>query len=948
MVIASSNTNHEYAHYNTTTSTGDTVTLTFVPDEANLLSGEGYIRSADGTDRVTKAALAMTSWSQNTQLRFSTLSGTTYDGAVTYSVKLTDWAGNTDTFVTTTDSSKVTIDNTKPNLTSMVIASSNTNHEYAHYNTTTSTGDTVTLTFVPDEANLLSGEGYIRSADGTDRVTKAALTMTSGSQNAELSFSTLSGTTYDGAVTYSVKLTDWAGNTDTFVTTTDSSKVTIDNTKPKLTSMVIASSNTNHEYAHYNTTTSTGDTVTLTFVPDEANLLSGEGYIRSADGTDRVTKAALAMTSGSQNAELSFSTLSGTTYDGAVTYSVKLTDWAGNTDTFVTTTDSSKVTIDNTKPKLTSMVIASSNTNHEYAHYNTTTSTGDTVTLTFVPDEANLLSGEGYIRSADGTDRVTKAALAMTSWSQNTQLRFSTLSGTTYDGAVTYSVKLTDWAGNTDTFVTTTDSSKVTIDNTKPNLTSMVIASSNTNHEYAHYNTTTSTGDTVTLTFVPDEANLLSGEGYIRSADGTDRVTKAALTMTSGSQNAELSFSTLSGTTYDGAVTYSVKLTDWAGNTDTFVTTTDSSKVTIDNTKPKLTSMVIASSNTNHEYAHYNTTTSTGDTVTLTFVPDEANLLSGEGYIRSADGTDRVTKAALAMTSGSQNAELSFSTLSGTTYDGAVTYSVKLTDWAGNTDTFVTTTDSSKVTIDNTKPKLTSMVIASSNTNHEYAHYNTTTSTGDTVTLTFVPDEANLLSGEGYIRSADGTDRVTKAALTMTSGSQNTELSFSTLSGTTYDGAVTYSVKLTDWAGNTDTFVTTTDSSKVTIDNTKPKLTSMVIASSNTNHEYAHYNTTTSTGDTVTLTFVPDEANLLSGEGYIRSADGTDRVTKAALAMTSGSQNAELSFSTLSGTTYDGAVTYSVKLTDWAGNTDTFVTTTDSSKVTIDNTKPKLTSMVIA
>ena len=175
--------------------------------------------------------------------------------------------------------------------------------------------------------------------------------------------------------------------------------------------------------------------------------------------------------------------------DGAVTYSIAFSDTAGNAGTAVTS-GSGSVTTDTTAPTLSNVSITSDNSTSTLAKAN------DDVTLTFTASES-ISTPTVTFRS--GGDAITDGSVVYRNTSGNTWTAVYTANASDTDGAVTYSIAFSDTTGNAGAAVTS-GSGSVTTDTTAPTLSSVSLASDNTNTSKAK------AGDDVTLTFTASKS----------------------------------------------------------------------------------------------------------------------------------------------------------------------------------------------------------------------------------------------------------------------------------------------------------------------------------------------------------------------------------------------------------------------------------------------------------
>jgi putative heme degradation protein len=547
------------------------------------------------------------------------------------------------------------------------------------------------------------------------------------------------GSDAEGAVAFSIAFADLAGNVGSTVTgTTNSSNIAYDITAPTLSSVTIASANSNTAKAK------TGDVITLGFSSSET----------IAPSAAIAGHAITAVNTGGNNWTASY-TMTGTDAEGTIAFSIAFSDAAGNAGTAVTaTSNSSSVVFDRTAPSLSSVVITSGNSNTAYAK------AGDVVTVNFTATET-LLSPVMTI----ATHAITPVNITANAW-----MASYTMIGSDAEGTIAFSIAFSDAAGNAGTTVTTTsNSSSVVFDRTVPSLSSVVITSGNSNTAYAK------TGDVITLGFSSSETIAPSAAiaGHAITAVNT------------GGNNWTASY-TMTGTDAEGTIAFSIAFIDASGNAGTTVTaTSNSSSVVFDRTAPSLSSVAITSGNSNTAYAK------AGDVVTVNFTATET-LLSPVMTI----ATHAITPVNI-----TANAWTASYTMTGTETEGIIPFSLAFTDRAGNAGISVTgSTDNSKVVYDMTRPVLPVVLIGSSHPISSIAV------PGNTVTISFTASEGIL------------TPAVTLAGHTISASNTgtNTWEAAYIMQLTDTEGTVTYSIAFRDMAGNTGIAVTaTTNGSKV-------------------------------------------------------------------------------------------------------------------------------------
>jgi hypothetical protein len=247
-----------------------------------------------------------------------------------------------------------------------------------------------------------------------------------------------------------------------------------------------------------------------------------------------------------------------------------MADEAGNTATV--TSAGSNVVVDNTAPTLSSVTIASNNTNDAYAKV------GDVITLSITSSEDLTAAPTVFLagRSATVND-VGGSASNFT----------ATITGSTTDtqGQVAISIAFTDLTGNAGTTVTaTTNGSSVTYDRAVPTLSAVTVTSNNDNTAYAKQ------GDIVTLSFTSSEnvqaSPTVTMDGNAATVSGSNTSWTAAYTMQNGDT--------------EGDVNFTIDFTDISGNSGTQVTSlTSGNKIVYDETIPTLPTVDISSNNSN-------------------------------------------------------------------------------------------------------------------------------------------------------------------------------------------------------------------------------------------------------------------------------------------------------------------------------------------------------------
>ena len=517
----------------------------------------------------------------------------------------------------------------------------------------------------------------------------------------------------------------------------------------------------------------------------------------------------------------------------------------------------SVATFSNVPPTVPTATMASNNATTTLAK------TGNVITVSFMtsvtPASTPTATIAGIAATVSGSG---------TSWTAT-----RTVVGGDTNGAAAFSLSFQNAGGCTATRTTVTSGSAVTIDTVAPTIPTGTIASNNATTPLAK------AGNTITLTFttseIPASTPVVTIAGTSAAVGGSGTSWTATKTVVGGDTN--------------GVAAFSISISDAAGNTAVRTTTTNSSSVTIDTTAPTIPIATITSNNASPSLVK------AGDTITLTFTTSETPA-----------STPTVTINGTAATvSGSGTSWTATKTVVGGDTNGVAAFSISISDAAGNTTARITTTNSSSVTIDTAAPTIPIATIASNNASPSLAK------AGDTITLTFTTSEAPASTPTVTINGAAAT----------VSGSGTSWTATKTVVGGDTNGVVTFSISISDAAGNSASRTTTTNSSSVTIDTSAPTIPSVSIASNNANPTVA------GTGDIITLSFTTSEAPAstpvvtIAGTSATVSGSGTSWTATKTVASCSGN-----------------LVTFSISISDAAGNASSRSTTTDGSQVSINPT----------
>ncbi len=565
----------------------------------------------DGTQIGTTTSNGSGAWSYD-------YTGTTLaEGAYSFTAKETV----SGTMSGASNAYRVILDTTPPTLTSITA-------DQSYINIADKTAASATL------AGAEVGSTYaltISSSGGGTNVTRNGTIATAADAFSSLDLSGLN----DGTLTYSITLTDTAGNTTTRTTT-----IIKDTVAPTLTSITAGQS-------YINAANKTAASATL------AGAEVGSTYaltISSSGGGTNVTRSGTVASATDAFSSLDLSGLG----DGTLTYSVVLTDAAGNTTTRTTTE-----TKDIVAPALTGAVhIASNNATTTLAK------TGNTVTLTFTTDGTET-----------GTPTVTidGHAATVTNPSGHNFSATYTMAGTEAEAAVTFSISASDLAGNAMTAVTAvTDASSVTFDKTPPHVATATMSSNNAT------NTLAKVGDVITVAFATDGTQ-----------NGTPTATIAghAVTVTHVSGNNYTATYTMASGDSQGAVAFTIDASDLAGNAMTEITAvTSGSAVTFDKTAPDAPTAVTLTPVGGTVVSNTLNTTNTNMTAQATITAGQATGGKAELYIGATliatDSTILVGDSAVTFDLGKASAAALEAAV---TVGGTAT--VKLYDAAGNSTT---------------------------------------------------------------------------------------------------------------------------------------------------------------------------------------------------------------------------------------------------------------------
>jgi large repetitive protein len=674
-----------------------TTAFTFSNAEVGATYAYTVVSDADDSESVTGAGTITSAAQKVTGIDVSGLD----DGTLTYTVTVTSADG--ETVVTLT--AAATLDQIAP--TGYQISADRTYY-------TSSTASSLSFTFTGAEI----GATYyytVTSDEGTGTVSASGTIASATQQVTGVNVSALS----DGVLTIGVYLVDPAGNVGDLVAAVP----VLDRTAPSGYSITISDADT--------------DDHTVAFKFAGAELLSTYDYTitdaagNSVTGSDYVT---------SQTLEVTGINVASLADDGDLTFRVYLTDLAGNRGDTVT------AAIDRTAPVGYTITVNDSKI-----------STAESKTVGFTFADAEVGATWTCTVTSSGDDNATtltfngSSAIALATESV-TGLDVSPLP----DGTLTFTVTLTDAAGNVGEATTAT----ATLDKTAPGEFTITpgatIVDADLADAFGFVISGAETFTTYTYTITS------SGDAGAASVTGSGTITLDAY-LVSGIDISSLS---------DGVLTITVTITDAAGNS----TTVSDSTATLEQGASSGYSVAF-------DEALYNQT----DAKTASFTITKAEIGTTCTYtITDKDGkyvTNSANPVPIASV-GQQVSGIDVSSLA----DGTLTLSVTLTDSHTNVGNAATAT----ATLDKTAPTGYTVYVS-----------DTTIDSTEATKFSFTIEDITAEDGLTYsyeITSSNGGTAVTYSDLVVsTSGTQ--EISGIDVSGLS-DGDLTIKVTLFDAMGN--------------------------------------------------------------------------------------------------------------------------------------------------
>lgn len=651
---------------------------------------------------------------------------------------------------------------------------------------------------------------------------------------------------------------------------------TIDRIPPTISPLTISSNNSNTQIAK------TGDVVTLSMTASEAVNLP----VVTINGNPAT------VTNSSGLVHNATYTVTAADPEGQITFTVNFSDAAGNAGVQVTsTTNSSKVIVDNVPVTITSVTTSATDGPHGLGtNLPILVTFSEPVTVTGTPRIA--LNSGGFANYIGGTGSNTLGfTYTVSSGQSSTQLDYSssaalTLNGGTINDQNAIAAPLTlpapggvgSLANGRSIVVNGLIPTALSINRKTP--TTQSINASTVEYEI----TFSEPVDGVDITDFQMVAGSVAGT-TLTSVSGSGAT--YIITLTTGVNNGPFAINLKSTGT---GIVNKVLNPIIAGFGPSQI-------YTIDRVAPTITTATIRSNGAgNGAFAK------PAEIVTLSFTADEV--------ITTPVVTISGNSAAVQNTTG--NTWVATYTMLATDNNGIIPFNISYSDIAGNAGIAkTTTTNSSTVTYDKTPPTLTSVTIASSNiANPAFAK------PGQTVTLNFTASETV------------STPVVVVGGFTLAvlpTASPNSYIASYNIASSLPEGEIPFTINFSDQAGNAGTTVTTvTTGSMVTLDKTVPTISNVSISSNNPNPALAKPN------DQVTLTFTASEA--------IQATVLIDGLPATSI---SNVGNVYTATKTLTLANTEGLLSFSIGSTDLAGNAGVSLSTTnDASTVTFDKTLP--------
>lgn len=862
--ILSSNT---YSHL---AKTGDQITLNMnFAEDVNLpevlIEGNSSIESDLGSETFNS---------------IYTLIGTEPEGDIEFNLTVTDYLGNQNLYNSITDGSNVYYDKTKPNLDIVKISSNNP------YDTTWATnGNTISLYFTSNED--ISNSDSIPSATILEQ---NSIITNIGSNNWKADYTTTNNDE-EGEINFKISFFDLAGNKGDIIsssTVDNNSKVIFDRTAPSIFTLgTITSLGGNSILDVWNSTNSSLELV----IPIENDTTLKNGWIQirakissnSMEDFGEVSEIVESDISGNKSLIFSASeveSITGFNDDDTIVFNAILYDRPGNQKTGNESLN--RIEIDQTPPSINYVSYKSNFTDTTLA------TIGNEIILSLKTNEniqqpSITISGNSASISGNGT-----------LWNASYIMQESDS-----DGLIPFVISIVnDVKGNpsSGTTATTTNSSIVTFDKTKPTLDFIRIYSDNSDTTWAK------TGDSIFIKFKSDE--LLTQSSSSIASETADVVSLGA--------QKYLAKYVMQSTDLEGDILFEVNFTDSVGILGDPVTeTSNNSNVIFDRTIPLLEYVHIESNNSNNSLIAI-----TGDVVYLTFRPFLTDPILLDSIVVTISGQDATV---------SQSGD-TFSASIPITEDipgGFITYAIDFVDRAGNRgDQVNVTTDDSYVNHDIVPPSIDSVLIYSNNLFTDWAKID------DSVFVEFFANEQlgsmnfTILGVESSLIDFKG---LTENNLAWYIGKRK-------MSDSDEEGLITFNIDYQDLGGVVGPSAsTTTNNSYVKYDSSLPVINSIRMASNN------------SISDTLAAIGDVDSIFFTLNESYreLQVVIQGSLVNPVNIGILSYYATKEMNQGDL-----EGQISFEIIANDSAGNsTGSIVQTNDGSSVLFDGTIPTLQSV---
>lgn len=858
--------NNTYTHL---AKTGDQITLNMSFDEdvnlpEVLIEGNSSTESDLGSESFNSIYV---------------LSGAEPEGNIEFDLTVIDYLGNQNSYNSITDGSNVYYDKTKPNLDIVRIVSNNP------YDTTwASNGNTISLYFTSNED--ISNTDSIPSAT---ILGQNSLTTNIGSDNWKAAYIT-TNTDQEGEVDFEITFHDLAGNKGDIVsssTVDNNSKVIYDRTTPSdFTLGTITSMGGNIIDNVWNSTNNNLEVIVP--IENDTTLKQGWVQIRAKIGSNSMEDfgaiSEIEEEDISGQKSLIFSALevegiTGFNDNDTIVFNAILYDRPGNQK--VGDESLNRFEIDQISPSINYVSYKSNFTDTTLA------TIGDEITLSLKTNEdiqqpSVTISGNNANVTGSGT-----------LWEASYIMQESDP-----DGLIPFEISIiNDVKGNpsSDVTVTTTNSSAVVFDKTKPTLDFIRIFSDNSDTTWAKI------GDSVFIQFKSNEL-LTQSSALISSA--------SAEVISLGSQKYLAKYE-MQSIDQEGDISFEVSFIDSVGIAGDLVTeTSNSSNVIFDKTIPLLEYVHIESNNLNNSLIAI-----TGDDVYLTFRPLSTDPILLDSIAVTISGQDATVN---------QNGDTYSATIPITESipGGFITYTIDFVDRAGNRGNQVNvTTDDSYVNHDIVPPSIDSVSIYSNNLFTDWAKV------GDLVFIEFFANEQlgsmNIsILGLGVDASDIEFNGLTENNLAWYVGKRE-------MNDADEEGLITFNIDYQDLGGVIGPSASqTTNNSYVKFDKNLPVINNIRVSSNNEISE-----TLAAIGDVDSIFFTLSES-YRELQVFIQGSPVNPVNTGI------------LSFYAIKEMTQDdlnGLITFEIVANDSAGNSSGSITqTNDASTVLFDGTIPTL------